>query len=465
MPRQSLDEIFGSSARPSLDDIFGQSTPKPQFSTIQEANAAMQQAQANQKQAEFGVSQLGLLDRQIGTILKPATQTILGAANTITGGLSGAYEKATGLADKSSPYYKGGELAGYIPVGIAASGAAAGMPILAGRPILQGMVAGAMSGGITTPENRALGAAGGALVGGAIPAAGIAIKASIPKTLEEKIINTYSKSINPNISKVKNTAKFNEFKDKSVQAMKSIANNSDNIQFENPNGLIENRLPRTRIETFEALKQTKQNIYDKYNSLQKQATEKGATIDVGNIAKESFKEIENSRQFSLYEPSLQRQAKALTNRIKGTATVEDVQKDLEFLNQKMKGYYQKGDYNAANIYAKYAGNLRSNLDTAIEKSLDKSGYKDLRKEYASLKFVEEDLAKAAARQLKQVDPKFGEAISDPLAMLEMAHGVFTSNPLSFAAGASLKGVTTLRKFLNNPDNQIKTMFELIKKSK
>jgi hypothetical protein len=81
-----------------------------------------------------------------------------------------------------------------------------------------------------------------------------------------------------------------------------------------------------------------------------------------------------------------------------------------------------------------------------------------------LKYVESDLSKAAARQLKSVDKGLGESFSNPIAFAEMARGIFTSSPAEFATGAAIKGFATVRKMLSNPDWRISNMFKNIIRS-
>lgn len=308
------------------------------------------------------------------------------------------------------------------------------------------------------------------LLGYGISGAGMvrgAMQANLANNIDNHIISTYAQAINPSIGKITNAAKLNEFQSKTVDAMKSIANNPE-LKLENPNtGILENRLPTSRSETFDALNQTKQSIFDKYNQMQKDATDKGVTIDVPSIAQKALNSIKDSRQYKLYAPELVQDANSVMGRLakSGKATPADVQDDIAFLNQKMKGFYQKGEYNQANVYANYAANLRSELDDAIEKGLGQSGYQDLKNQYASLKYVEKDLAKASANQLKNAHKGIGESFSNPIALAEMARGVFTHNPAEFATGTIIKGVSTAQKMLNNPDWRIANMFKNIKKIK
>lgn len=298
-------------------------------------------------------------------------------------------------------------------------------------------------------------------VGGAIP------KPMSNKELPQHILSTYSRAVNPAIGSIKNITKLDEFQRKTIDAMKAIARNK-NLRFENETtGAMEYRLPKSRADLFEALKQTKQSIFDEYNNLQKSATSTGITIDVPSIAYKSFNEINNSRQYKMYAPSMANEAKTIMNRLmkSGKATPQQIQEDIAFLNQQMKGYYQKGEYNAANIYANYAANLRKGLDDAIEKAIGDVGYQDLKNQYSALKSVETDITKAAARQLKSTSKSMSETFSNPIALAEMARGIFTSSPAEFATGLTIKTFANIQKALNNPDWRIANMFKNIQKVK
>ena len=416
-------------------------------------------------------------------IAKAAVNTMAGISNTMTGGAMNAFEdwlsKQSGVPRPSDPNtmsYKIGQGAGYIPLGSAVEAGVGAIASKVAPQLLQktipmmaarGVIEGGTTGAIGTPDNRTQ----GALIGGAV--SGIAnpllspLKA--PATDEEltsHILDSYSKAINPTISKFSNSVKANEFNTKVPVAMKSIADNSKDLKFENPvTGAMEYRLPINRAETLDALDQTKQSIYDQYNALQKSATSQGVQVDVPSIAQQAFEDIKNSRQFKLYAPDMVKDAnKTMTRLLKsGSATPEEVQDDIAFLNQKMKGYYQRGEFNQANIYANYAASLRKGLDDAIEKSLNQPGYQDLKNKYAALKYVESDLSKSAGMYLKNSHKGISDAVSNPIALAEMARGIFLRNPAELATGMAIKGASTLHKAINNPDWRIATMFKNIKR--
>jgi hypothetical protein len=286
--------------------------------------------------------------------------------------------------------------------------------------------------------------------------------------LNDHILSTYSQAVNPSLGKMANPTKLAEFQEKAPQAMKAIVDNADNLQFENPKtGQMESRLPQSRTDALQAAVQTKQRIFDQYNAMQQGATDKGAMVDVPSIAKQALGDIKNSRQYQLYAPDKANEANKVMDRLveSGPATPQDVQNDIAFLNQEMKGYYQKGDYNAANIYANYAANLRSGLDSTVEKALGKGGYQDLKNQYSSLKYVEGDLSKAAGAQLKNSNKGIGESFSNPIALAEMSRGLFTGNIPEFGTGLAIKGYSTAQKMLSNPDWRIAGMFKNISRLK
>jgi hypothetical protein len=137
-------------------------TPKRQFNTIAEAQAAMQQARQGQQIAELNASPVGLAGQVLG-----------GAANAITGGGMSKLEDMLAqrmnvprFANKQNPAYNVGAGAGNLMVGAALAPVGGGLP---------GQIAAQAAGGAySNPDNRLVGAA---VSGGGTAALGLAGKA------------------------------------------------------------------------------------------------------------------------------------------------------------------------------------------------------------------------------------------------------------------------------------------------
>lgn len=285
---------------------------------------------------------------------------------------------------------------------------------------------------------------------------------------DKAILKVYNEAINPSTGKFTNKNKLDNYQNKVLNVFKDIHSNQNNIQLENPvTGTMENRAPVNRGELLSASDQRKQQIYDQYSQITKQASQgkNPVLIDKGKIAKDSFDEIIKNPQYQDYAPDLVKQAKAVQSRLvsKGSATPDQIQKDMEFLNNKMKAYYTKGDYNAANVYATYAGNLRSALNKSIEDTLGNSGYSDLKKLYGSHVTLEKDLTKAAAQQLKKANPLLEDHFSNPIALAEMARGALSGNLVEMGTGAAIKGAAMAKTMMENPDRRVAGLFNFLNK--
>lgn len=300
---------------------------------------------------------------------------------------------------------------------------------------------------------------------GKLSSPGIRPKEYLHPKMDSTILNVYNDAINPSTGKFTSKGKVDAYQQKAVTAMKTIHDYGDSLKFENPEtGVIENRLPKDRQELLSAAEQTKAEIFKQYNSLAQQAG--NAKIDRATIAKNAFNDIIKSPQYKNYDPSMVKSAEKVQARLmkSGSASPEEIQGDIKYLNNKMQGFYNKGDFNKANIYANYAGKLRTSLDSAIEESLGKGGYKELKGKYAALKAVESDLTKASIRQLKKTNPNAGDHFTDPIALAEVARGLLMHNPADVAVGAAIKLGKMSLNYAKNPDSKIRGLFDLMQKT-
>lgn len=345
------------------------------------------------------------------------------------------------------------------------------------------------TGSIASLLSNALGAEGGAAAvepamdagkaasDAAIEAAGTAkqsLKIGATPTPEETnaaIIDNYTKAIKPSVAGKGSLATTNSYNDSVVGAVKSIAENKDNLKFTTQDGEeVTGRTPETPAETAQAIDQTKRTIFDQYDALTKQATGAGVSIDTAPVATELDKVI-NNQALKISHPEAVQYAQDLKSRFAQNLLPDgspvgykkldpEVTQDLiKNYNNSLDAFYKNPTYDNASkaaIDAGVAHSFRDQLGKSIE-SATGADYAGLKKQYGALANIEKDVNKRVSVLARQQGGLSNYA--DIFSGGDMVSGILSLNPALFAKGAAQKGLTTFFKYLNSPDRAIKNMFK------
>ncbi len=281
-------------------------------------------------------------------------------------------------------------------------------------------------------------------------------------------VKAYIQAVNPSMGRFKTAKQVEEFNEKTAEGLKTITDYKDVLQFESPDGSIERRIPKSRQEGLEATGQVKEEIFKQYNTLAKMASHEEPKVNMVKIANEVLVPLETNQQIMTYKPELLPKIAKLREQVqlRGLISPQEAQADLKFINEQLHTYQQKGTFQDSDTHTMLAGiayKLRNETDDVIEEALARGGYKDLRKRYASVKFIEQDFVKAAARQLKE-GSKTPNAILDVLAGGEVLGGLLSQNPASIARGVSLAAVKRSVAWWTQPDRVVERMFEGLSKA-
>ncbi|MBR1146672.1 hypothetical protein [Bradyrhizobium sp. AUGA SZCCT0431] len=290
--------------------------------------------------------------------------------------------------------------------------------------------------------------------------------------IEANILTKYEKGVKPLINAKMTPAKLDRYRSDVVQAVRTIKNNKDNLQFNDMAGdTIVGQTPRTLQELSDAITQTKKTIFTKYDSLAKSAGEKGATVSTEPLAK-VLDEVANNEALSFSNPEAvkyaldMKQRLAQNNLADGSPMgykkfdTETAQAIIQNYNNSLEAYYRNPSYDTASRAAIDAGivnNLRASLDDAIE-SAGGSGYQGLKGEYGALKSIERDVLKATLRDARK-NVKGLIDFTDILSGGQIVNGILSLNPASFASGVASKAIAEFYKYLNNPNRAIQKMFD------
>jgi len=137
---------------------------------------------------------------------------------------------------------------------------------------------------------------------------------------------------------------------------------------------------------------------------------------------------------------------------------------VQNLNKSLEAFYRNPSYDAASkaaIEALVANKLRTSLDDVIT-SLQGEGYNTLRKQYGSLKAIENDVLRATLRQ-SRANVKGLIDYTDIFSGGQVVIGLLTLNPQLIATGAAQKAIASFFKYLNSPNRAIQDVFKLADK--
>lgn len=298
------------------------------------------------------------------------------------------------------------------------------------------------------------------------------IKTALTKTPEEltaqsdkNILDSYTKGIKPSVSGKGTANQVASYNKNAVDAIKTIAQNKDKLNITDEFGDTTGKLPENPREFGQAIEQTKQEIFNQYDSLAKSAGEAGAKVELKPVVSELQKlakdKVVNDLHPELAKYAIDR-AKTLTSR--GSYSTGEAQQAVQNLNKSLESFYKNPSYETASkasVDAMIANNLRTGLDEAIS-SAKGPGYAELKSKYGSLKTIEKDVNKRA--QVAARKTSGGLTFGDVFSAEEVIRGLATMNPGAIATGVGVKGATTLWKYFNNPDRYIKDIFNEASKS-
>ncbi len=227
------------------------------------------------------------------------------------------------------------------------------------------------------------------------------------------------------------------------------------------------QLPKNLSEFSDAISQTKKKLYSEYDALAKSAGEGGAFVSTEWIINE-LKHLENNRTLRLANPGIDGIISNMKKGLEeiGTLTVEEAQTFSQHLNQNLKAFYKNwnaNDIGRSTVEALVNNNLKKAIDESIENALGQGErYSGLKRQYGQLRSIEEEVAKRAlvdqrknAKNLFDLTDIYGaDQVIDSLANL---------NPIGLVKWGATSLIKNWYKKLNDPNVQIKKLFENIDK--
>lgn len=294
------------------------------------------------------------------------------------------------------------------------------------------------------------------------------LKTSKIKPIAEVVDKPFMKAVNPSTRGIKNKRGIDNLQNSARSAVESIVDNKKNLKYTDElGGVVEGKLPDNLDEFSQAISQTKKGIFNKYDTMLKEAGKKGATVPLRPIADDILNAVA-SRQIEDLSPTVQNYGLKLADSLqkRGTYTLTEAQDAIEGLNHRLKSYFSNPTPEAlhqAVIDRAVVNNLKNSLVKAIENE-GGANYSILRKQYGHLSAVEDSVTKAALRHIKSNGGIVGKMF-DALSSADIISGMLTLNPRSVLRGGIQYGFRKAHANITNPNNTIRNMFSNVDKVK
>ena len=278
----------------------------------------------------------------------------------------------------------------------------------------------------------------------------------------------FIKWVKPTVKGKQNITDYARFVDDGLEGIASIVKNKENLKFINDIGEeSRGQLPKNLSEFSDAISQTKKKIYSEYDALAKNAGENGALVSTEWIINE-LKQLENNRTLRLANPGIDGIISNMKKGLEeiGTLTVEEAQTFSQHLNQNLKAFYKNwnaNDIGRSTVEALVNNNLKKAIDESIENALGQGErYSGLKKQYGQLRNIEEEVAKRAlVDQRKNAKNLFD--LTDIYSANQVIDSLANLNPMGLVKWGATSLIKNWYKKLNDPNVQIKKLFENIDK--
>lgn len=280
----------------------------------------------------------------------------------------------------------------------------------------------------------------------------------------KNLLEMYDRWVKPTSRWMKSNTQLQQYNDDTLGAVETIIKNKEWLKYIDANWEETfGHLPRNLDEFSQAIKQTKQSIYNDYTAIAREAG-KETSVDTSNIVKDLKSQLKNKEWTAWWDEGtkarIEKWIKDLEE-LDNKMSVEWTQNKIQELNQKIQTFiknWNPNDVGTNAVDSWVLNGLKSSLDDAIENAwLDSDTYFALRNAYKQLRAIESDVNHRAIVYGRQ-NP---ESLVDSLANLSSIDAIakFLKNPKEWVlkfAWSQLEKISAKNR--NNPNNLIKKMF-------
>lgn len=283
------------------------------------------------------------------------------------------------------------------------------------------------------------------------------------ETIDDVIDLGISKGVKPTVVGKKTFVRTEQAKQKARTAVKAIARNKDALNLVNDAGeTVVGRVPQNLNQFSQAIHQTKKKIFDDYKGLAKQAD---IEIDLTEAADQLDAVIAN-KAIQTARPEVIDHAKRIQRRLRQTAfvTADEADDIIREWNESLQSFFVgRGDKAKAEVEVTISKWLRKKLDDSIEEATGAGNFQALKRQYGALRELEEEVTKRAIVDARKAPAGLFD-LTDVFNGKDLLQGFAFGDVQSFARGLAGTAVKSRLKFLNDPNANIKKMFQRVDKA-
>lgn len=284
--------------------------------------------------------------------------------------------------------------------------------------------------------------------------------------IESALGEAIDKGIKPGLSGGKKTiGGLEKWKSDAVSAVKTIVANKGNLKLVDEFGDAVEGVPQNLKQFSDAIQQTKKSIFDNYSALTEKAGGTGVMVDLNKITSE-LEKVASNKVLQTQKPEIISYVKSKIDLLKDvTYSPQEAEEAVKVLNQSLESFYRNPSYDTASkayVDSLVVNNLRKELDDTIASATGKE-YQALKNQYSTLKSIEKDVVHRTLVDARK-NVKGLIDFTDIFSGGEVVGGLLSMNPTMVAKGVFQKGIKEYFKFLNDPNTQIKKVFQKAEES-
>ena len=253
------------------------------------------------------------------------------------------------------------------------------------------------------------------------------------------------------------------------EAVETIVDNKQSLKFvdEVTGEVTEGILPRTIAETSQSVRQLKTKFYNQWDEIIQQSGNKVQTKNVVELLEKTKKGF-GDKLFNQPLIAYADEQIKLFQTVGKEMTVAQADDALKSLNKGINQFFTariKDPAKSATINLDMAMRdvLNAGVDDAL-KGIKSTTFRQARKQYSSLRTVEELIERAAQKELTRGPGLVGRSV-DVVSTSQALVGIVTNRLDKVLSAVTLKGASAVNTFLNQPSRIMRIMFQSVDKIK
>lgn len=284
-------------------------------------------------------------------------------------------------------------------------------------------------------------------------------------TIDRSLARAYRRGVRPSIPGSRDYQGMQIQDQRITTAVDSIIDARHNLRLKDANGfdVPSGQLPQSLEQFSQAIDQLKKEVFQQYDAMAMQQGGQGVRVPLAPAIKK-LEELTAAPEVRDIAPEVARDAMAQAQRLAqaGSYSPLEAQHVIEALNDQLKSLQKGGGtkeaYSHTTMMSQLLGTLRASVNDAMAAGLGDPRYQALRARYAALSSIEEDVARAAAKDAAKQPGGLPSALTNTAYWINAIHGVVTLDPTAILRAGAIKGAETIVRRMRNPNRAVSRLF-------